>query len=227
MAPDTVAVEDLRPDPAELAIAVREVSRLARCGPSPRWRGAVAEAIETARDLIVPRGRRVAVDPTAVAALFPVPSAVEEIIGAGRAWAFVATIGPALEERVRRQMADGDYLGGVLLDAAGSTAVEAVCDLLQGACPVGAGEDTERFSPGYCAWTLEAQAGLFALLRPEELGVTLLPSRLMQPLKSTSGVIVRAPPEVLLMPPWACAECDARGCTRRRAAAPMRGTGRG
>ena len=46
------------------------------------------------------------------------------------------------------------------------------------------------YSPGYCGWHVSGQRKLFDFLRPEEIGMTLNASCLMQPLKSVSGVLV-------------------------------------
>jgi hypothetical protein len=211
---------ELRPDPSTLAIAAREVRRLAHCGPSERWRVPVDEAIALARTVIAPRGSRVALAPEAVAPLFAAPSPVEAVVRAGTVWGFIATIGGQLEALVRELLDAGSYLEAVLLDAAGSCAVEALADALEASCPATAGEETERFSPGYCHWSLEAQPSLLALFgTPEPAGVRLRSSRLMEPLKSCSGVIVRAARSRLRVPASECARCDARGCTRRQARA--------
>jgi hypothetical protein len=69
-------------------------------------------------------------------------------------------------------------------------------------------------------WRLENQRGLFALLRPEEIGIRLLPSMLMQPMKSVSGLVVKAGSEDdLIVPAEECAQCEAAGCSRRGASA--------
>ncbi len=53
-----------------------------------------------------------------------------------------------------------------------------------------------RYSPGYCGWDITGQRQLFRALRPEDIGITLRESCLMEPLKSISGVLVAARPEV-------------------------------
>jgi hypothetical protein len=47
-----------------------------------------------------------------------------------------------------------------------------------------------RYSPGYCGWHVSGQRKLFDYLLPEEIGITLRESFLMQPLKSISGVVI-------------------------------------
>ena len=58
-----------------------------------------------------------------------------------------------------------------------------------------AGDVFLRYSPGYCGWDITGQRKLFHALRPEEIGITLRESCLMEPLKSISGVLVAARPE--------------------------------
>jgi hypothetical protein len=48
---------------------------------------------------------------------------------------------------------------------------------------------TLRFSPGYADFILENQQGIFRLIGPERIGLSLNPSFLMQPLKSITALI--------------------------------------
>ena len=192
-----------------------EIRRLARCGPDQRWQPWVDAALERARILFRPRVRWRRVDPGMVESLFSEPSPVAEIARRGECWVFVATIGPGLEREVESHFAADCSLEALFLDAAGSSAVEALCDLAEDACCEGGA--TARFSPGYCAWSVLDQDRLFDLLEPGDLGVELLPSRMMNPVKTVTGLIVRGVPEGLRVPPESCESCDAQGCTRRQA----------
>ena len=201
----------------ELDISPREVARLANCGPGRKWDDAVAAAIDKTAELAQPRARWLHLDEdTDLERMFPGETPVASITarGDGR-WVFVVTIGPALETRVQALFDGAEFLDAVLLDAAGSAAAEATCDRLQETlCREG---NCERYSPGYCGWSMQGQKSLFALLEPERLGVELLDTMLMRPLKSVTGVVVRAPRETLRVDPIVCAGCDARGCSRRQA----------
>jgi hypothetical protein len=76
-----------------------------------------------------------------------------------------------------------------------------------------------RYSPGYCGWDITGQRQLFRALRPEEIGITLRESCLMEPLKSISGVLVAARPEVHRFDnnyPF-CRVCTMRTCRSRMA----------
>ncbi len=216
MSRDAFAIQEMTALAHELALDPREVARLAHCGPGPRWDEEILTGITEARALIEPRARWSALDPASMAGLFIGGTPVEAIARRGTCWAFAATIGDQIEARVKGHFDQGRYLQAVILDAAGSVAVEAVCDLVERNC---AGEGpSARFSPGYCMWRLENQTALFALLYPEQIGVRLMPSMIMQPIKSVTGLVVRAgSEEELIVPPEDCAQCAATGCARRGA----------
>jgi hypothetical protein len=77
------------------------------------------------------------------------------------------------------------------------------------------------YSPGYCGWHVSGQAALFSALDPgPAIGVTLTDSFLMQPLKSVSGVVVVAPPEIHDAGTGfdCCPACSTRQCQDRRLA---------
>lgn len=207
------ACTEISPSPGALDLPPLEVRRLASVGPDGRWEETIAAEISEARSLVSPRARFRPLDRETMDGLFAGPTPVEAIAQRGRSWVFVATIGPSLESRVRERMGRGDLLEGVILDSCGSVAVEAICGMVERACA--GGGSSARFSPGYCMWRLEGQRRVFDLLRPEDLGIRLMPSMLMHPLKSVSGVVVQAPSEELLVPDEICDQCDARGCTRR------------
>lgn len=213
MASEVAPRHDLFPPAADLRIPARGVARLAQFPPSDRWEGAVHAACAEARGMVRPRARwRPLTEPEADE-LFSSETPVAGLARRGPCWAFVATVGGELERRVREHFAAGRYLEGVLLDAAGSTAVESLADLVQGVAADGA--DAVRFSPGYCSWAMESQRRLLGLLAPEDLGVRLLPSLLMEPLKSVSGIVVAGDRAKLRVPAETCRACEARGCSRR------------
>ena len=209
-------METIRTGPHALPIPPEEIARLAGCGESPRWRPEIDVAIAEARDLVAPRAIWRAIDAAALGGLFAEGTPVEPIARRGECWVFAATIGEALENRVKDHFEAGRYLQGLLLDAAGSVAADAVADLVERSC---AREGpSARFSPGYCMWRLDNQRALLALLDTAAIGLRLLPSLLMHPLKSVSGIVVRGRAmEDLEVPAEECSQCDATGCARRGA----------
>lgn len=48
---------------------------------------------------------------------------------------------------------------------------------------------SDRYSPGYCEWSVAEQAYLFDLLPDNFCGISLSDSFLMDPIKSVSGII--------------------------------------
>jgi hypothetical protein len=132
----------------------------------------------------------------------------------------VATAGPGISELADRYAREGDSLGAWIVDAVGSWAAEAaadaVCDRLRAYAAPGE-ELTLRYSPGYCGMSMTQQAVLFDLVQAHAAGVKLLPSMLMQPLKSVSGIVGIGPVgergAVVSSP---CEACHRLGCHMRR-----------
>jgi hypothetical protein len=74
-----------------------------------------------------------------------------------------------------------------------------------------------RYSPGYCGWHISGQKMLFQFLRPEEIGISLLESFLMKPLKSVTGVLIAGKKTVHVFKPEFpfCSECKDHSCQQR------------
>ena len=74
-----------------------------------------------------------------------------------------------------------------------------------------------RYSPGYCGWNVTGQKKLFQYLQPEQIGLTLTDSCLMQPLKSVSGVIIAGPKPIHRFKPTYsfCSTCETHACRER------------
>ena len=102
-----------------------------------------------------------------------------------------ATLGTEAENLIRRA-AGRDMAEAVILDAAGSAAIEKVCDnfcedLAAAFAPRCL---TDRFSPGYGDMPLSDQFALFRVLDvSRRIGVTLSDSALMIPQKSVTALI--------------------------------------
>ena len=102
-----------------------------------------------------------------------------------------ATLG-AEAERVIRRAAGRDMTEALILDAAGSAAIEAVCDNFceDLAAAMAPRYLTDRFSPGYGDMLLSDQFKLFRVLDvSRRIGVTLSDSALMIPQKSVTALI--------------------------------------
>jgi hypothetical protein len=146
----------------------------------------------------------------------------EVVPRADRLALFAVTLGPAVSEAVTTRFADRDLALGWMLDAAASLAADAAADMFAedfaAACRRGDEElAVLPYSPGYCGWAVSGQRRLFARLRPEEVGITLGTSCVMEPLKSVSGVLVAGPVEAHLFDNEfdCCASCTTRECEAR------------
>ncbi len=125
-----------------------------------------------------------------------------------------------------------------VFDQVATAAVEAVMDKLEAEITTGLqrGYDagralTARYSPGYCDWPLTEQRLMFALLRPEKIGLTLSESYLMQPQKSVTAVMGIGDAARVAKHGIACRRCDRPRCPFRRRAydsdqSPARNQGR-
>ena len=142
---------------------------------------------------------------------------------------FAATIGARVSGRIAELFQAREFALATLLDGAASAAAERAAGALEAhwpgtlspraagpSIPAG-GIHAVRYSPGYCGWHLTGQRALFAALHPEEIGITLRESCLMEPLKSISGVIVVGRREIHAFTPDYpfCTECRTRGCRER------------
>jgi hypothetical protein len=111
---------------------------------------------------------------------------------------FALTIGKEVTEKISGLFLDDDLALAGVLDATASAGAETAADRVE-AHYQGRRVNTEmknntpdiyRFAPGYCGWHITGQKKLFRFLGPEKIGITLLPSYMMSPLKSLSGVII-------------------------------------
>ncbi len=138
---------------------------------------------------------------------------------------FAVTVGADVSILISRLFQENEFAQGSMLDSAASEGAEASARAVetfyenylrqQDSFPDSHG--IMRFSPGYCGWHLSAQRKLFAYLKPEEIGITLRESCLMEPLKSISGVIIVGRKEIFEFEDnyWFCAECEDHSCRQR------------
>lgn len=130
---------------------------------------------------------------------------------------FVATSGPALDELSASYFAEPDPLRGFMVDAIGSEAVESAADRLEDEIMEEAARHgwkiTQRYSPGYCDWTVAEQHKLFSFLPEAFCGITLTDSAMMKPMKSVSGVIGLG--KEAKRDAYQCAICTFENCFRR------------
>lgn len=130
---------------------------------------------------------------------------------------FLATIGPSMEEWSKHLLKEGDPALGYIADVAASVAVETVTNLLHdhiGERMLSRGlKITNRYSPGYCNWSVAEQHILFSLLPKNFCGVRLSESALMHPIKSVSGIIGIGAD--VKWRDYICDRCGIKDCTYR------------
>lgn len=140
---------------------------------------------------------------------------------------FAATLGAEVSHRISALFSCQDFALGAVLDAVASVAADGAVSVLERRLaarlaleePDGAALAVLAYSPGYCGWHVSGQRRLFARLRPGEIGITLRPSCLMEPLKSVSGVLVAGPVEIHRFGdefPF-CSACTTHACRTRQA----------
>jgi hypothetical protein len=140
---------------------------------------------------------------------------------------FVATVGERVSAEIADLFARREPALGYMLDAVASEAADAL-GLAAGEAFMARLKDAGRlsdssrvlpYSPGYCGWHVSGQRKLFGVLQPEEIGVTLNASCLMQPLKSVSGVLVVGSGATHRFHPTYsfCERCGTRQCRDRMA----------
>ena len=138
---------------------------------------------------------------------------------------YLVTIGKAIPEEITRLFNENEFALGAMLDCTASEGTEMAAQEIESYYQkwltktgrIDSSSRTMRFSPGYCGWHLTGQKALFAIIRPEEIGVELLDSFLMYPLKSISGVILTGPAKIFDFNddfPF-CSNCDTHSCRER------------
>ncbi len=106
---------------------------------------------------------------------------------------FLCTIGPDLENWVKKLSEEGEIMSSFIADHVASESVEKVVDVLNDKLKIdleskGYGA-TYPFSPGYCGWHVSEQPMLFSFFPENPFGIKLSDSHLMIPMKSVSGII--------------------------------------
>jgi hypothetical protein len=127
---------------------------------------------------------------------------------------FVCTAGDIFTELTRQFNNRGDMLEAYITDAIGSLTVEKAMDKVQFQLEKTVKKQgfriTNRYSPGYCNWTVFGQKELFALLDKLPVPVSLTESCLMKPVKSVSGVVGIG--KDVRKSEYACAVCGDKNC---------------
>jgi hypothetical protein len=116
-----------------------------------------------------------------------------ELTGSENLAFYICTAGKTISEKSAILLKGDDPVLGYVYDVLGSGIAEAAADKIQSyikqEIESSGKKITNRYSPGYCNWSVADQHNLFSFFEDAPCGVTLTQSALMHPVKSTSGVI--------------------------------------
>lgn len=105
----------------------------------------------------------------------------------------ISSVGNEIEEWSKHYMNNGEMLKGYLINKVASELVEQLADktelLLEDELKEIELKATNRYSPGYCGWSVADQQNLFSLLPDKFCGVLINADSMMMPIKSVSAVI--------------------------------------
>ena len=123
----------------------------------------------------------------------PSKTVVIQLKHAQKAALFMCTAGEGISEQAKRISAESDPIMGYVLDVLGSVTVEKAMDKVQNELLLvvqskGLGI-SDRYSPGYCEWSVGEQQKLFSFFPEKFCDIQLSDSSLMHPIKSLSGII--------------------------------------
>lgn len=113
--------------------------------------------------------------------------------GASALCFFALTLGPSIDTWIRELTFQQDYTGSYMANAVASAVAEGAVEILHGHINAVAQKQSlsisNRYSPGYCDWSVIDQHKLFGLFPNQFCGITLTDSALMLPIKSVSGMV--------------------------------------
>lgn len=214
----------LHPDPAGV---LRYLGYPRDAAPDARVGARIRELLLSCRGLTRPRAayavyRVIAADPQSLTletgATFA-GSIGKYLRAATRAAVFVATAGPETGALAARAAASRDSLGAMVFHAVGSWLAEAAVERALSNLRGRLGPDEEltlRYSPGYCGMALADQRRIFDLVDAAPAGVELLPTLIMKPVKSVSGLIGVGPAAAVAAYRNPCDVCPLLECAMRR-----------
>lgn len=225
--PVAAATFDTLPVPTDRGEILRYLGYPAGVVPDRRVAARIDEILAAAPAALRPRGTYAVYEPSArdrrsltFSPGLAVKGAVADFLRPARRFAvFLVTAGPEISRRVDAAWNVNDALAALVWDAVGSHGAEGAADALAADLRARIGPDealTLRYSPGYCGMDLAQQQVLFALIDPKPVGVTLLPTLIMDPIKSVSGIYGIGPADAVETSGSPCARCAMQDCRMRR-----------
>jgi hypothetical protein len=144
----------------------------------------------------------------------PAKVVISQIKNASSLAFFICTAGKEITEKSKEFSENDDPMTGYILDVIGSIAADKTAELVQKEIEISCSKNgikiSDRFSPGYCEWSVSEQKLLFDLFPPKIFGIELTESSLMYPVKSVSGIIGIG--KSLSQKGYQCQWCDDKDC---------------
>jgi len=130
---------------------------------------------------------------------------------------FICTAGQEISHRSQELLTGENPVLGYVFDILGSMIVEKATDEMQNEIKRIANDKglaiTNRYSPGYCKWSVADQHKLFSFFPANCCGISLTDSALMHPIKSVSGIIGLGADVVYR--DYTCDLCNQQDCVHR------------
>lgn len=140
------------------------------------------------------------------------------LAGCGEILLMGATIGASVDRAIHIEEVK-DAVNALIMDSAGSTLIEAVCDSFEASLRSLAAKQskflTTRFSPGYGDLPLAVQNRFGELIEARRIGLTITPEHIMVPRKSVTAIIGIAD-HPLRAKKRTCADCNMHESCRFR-----------
>ncbi len=138
---------------------------------------------------------------------------------------FAVTLGERISEKIDGLFEKNEFALASMLDSVASAGADGIahiaeqrfCNYLDEQKVRTAQTGVMGYSPGYCGWHISGQRKLFEFLKPEEIGMGLLESFLMKPLKSITGVFIAGKKTLHVITPHFpfCGQCKSHSCEQR------------
>ncbi|OHD65775.1 MAG: hypothetical protein A2176_14290 [Spirochaetes bacterium RBG_13_51_14] len=138
---------------------------------------------------------------------------------------YIVTLGNVLSQMITDLIKSNSITMAHMMDIIASEVTEIVADSIQNYYIKKLSEKdlinertrVLRYSPGYCGWHISAQKKIFKHVRPEEIGISLNDGFIMDPLKSSSGVMISGPGEIHNFKNnfIFCQKCETHNCRER------------
>jgi len=126
---------------------------------------------------------------------------------------FTCTVGDEVS-KYAAQIFKEDALKGYIADVAASVLAEKAADKIANEIKKFAQSQgksiSNRYSPGYCGWSVADQHLLFSFLPDNFCGISLNEAAMMFPVKSISGIIGIG--KEIVITPYQCHNCDLVDC---------------